>query len=130
MAAVYVSDDYNITGAERFFEEVLKPFFERHIRLQTLSDHPNTTLTDLFHSGGCQQHSVVKQAEANVVRCDGERTSSDSQLLFSSLCSDDVILQWSSTELRFQALRIHSATLPCVRQRWRHWTFWRVTPDS
>ena len=73
MAAIYVSEGYDIAGAEKFFNDLLTPFFDRHIRLQTLSDHPNTTLTDFFHAGGCQQHSVVKQADGSIVRCDGKR---------------------------------------------------------
>ena len=62
----------HITEKDATFDTVLKPFFERHIRLQTLSDHPNTTLTDLFHAMGCQQHSVVKEADGATVRYDGE----------------------------------------------------------
>ena len=71
MAAMYVNDGFDIASAERFFHDVLMPFFERHIRLQTLSDHPNTTLTNLFHSESCQQHSVVKHADGSTVRYDG-----------------------------------------------------------
>ncbi|KAJ3544007.1 hypothetical protein NM688_g5792 [Phlebia brevispora] len=68
IGAIYVDDGYDISGAEKFFNNTLKPFFDRHIRLQTLSDHPNTTLTDLFHAHSCQQHNVVKIAEGAKTR--------------------------------------------------------------
>ena len=72
MGAIYVSDRYNQTGAQAFFNKVLKPFFDRHIRLQTLSDHPNTTLTDLFHAESCQHHSLTREVEGTMIRCTGE----------------------------------------------------------
>lgn len=75
MGATFVDCSFDTSSARLFFDRTLKPFFDRHIRLQTLSDHPNTTLTELFHAAGCQQHDVVKNADGSKVRYGGELRS-------------------------------------------------------
>lgn len=72
IGAIFVDCSFQTDGVKIFFESTLRPFFDRHIRLQTLSDHPNMTLTELFHAGGCQQHNVAKDADGSTVRYDGE----------------------------------------------------------
>ncbi|OBZ71925.1 Endoribonuclease Dicer 1 [Grifola frondosa] len=63
VGALYVSDDFSPAGVEAFFENVVKPFYERHVRFQTLAKHPNTTLLELLQAEGCQQHSIRKRAD-------------------------------------------------------------------
>ncbi|KAI0786396.1 hypothetical protein C8Q75DRAFT_271436 [Abortiporus biennis] len=62
--ALLISDNFTTVGIEKFFDGVLKPFYDRHIRLQTLSLHPNKTLFELFHASGCQQHSMEKTMDS------------------------------------------------------------------
>jgi len=62
MGAVYVSDNFSPIGAEAFFDNVIKPFFNQHITLQTLSHHPTKILFELFQSEGCQEFEIVKEA--------------------------------------------------------------------
>lgn len=59
--AVYVSDNFSPVGSEAFFDRVLKPFFDKHITLQTLSHHPTKVLFELFQSQGCQDFEMVKE---------------------------------------------------------------------
>ncbi|KAH9947264.1 hypothetical protein B0H21DRAFT_345297 [Amylocystis lapponica] len=61
IGALYVSDDYSDAGAQTFFDNVLKSFYDQHIRLQTLSLHPNATLFNWLQAEGCQQHRLSKE---------------------------------------------------------------------
>ncbi|PSR73594.1 hypothetical protein PHLCEN_2v10513 [Hermanssonia centrifuga] len=70
IGAIYVDDSYKNNGVQKFFDEHLKPFYDHHIRLQTLSDHPNKTLTEIFHAESCQNHSIVKEMVGTTLRCD------------------------------------------------------------
>ncbi|THH00410.1 hypothetical protein EW026_g2116 [Hermanssonia centrifuga] len=70
IGAIYVDDSYKNNGVQIFFDNHLKPFYDHHIRLQTLSDHPNKTLTEIFHAESCQNHSIVKEMVGTTLRCD------------------------------------------------------------
>ncbi|KAH9938657.1 ribonuclease III domain-containing protein [Fomitopsis serialis] len=70
VGGLYVSDDFTEAGVVKFFESALKPFYDRHIRMQTLSLHPTSTLFDLLYSYGCQQHQIIKDEDARPRRCD------------------------------------------------------------
>lgn len=62
LGALYVSDDYSPVGAEKFFNKVFKPFYDRHITLQTLSHHPTKVLFELIQArGSCQKFQLVKE---------------------------------------------------------------------
>lgn len=81
IGAIYVSDNFSPAGAEAFFDKVLKPFYDEHITLRTLSHHPTKILFELFQSQGCQEFEIVKDQAVNdegthVVQCDGEATLS------------------------------------------------------
>ena len=64
VGAVYVSDNFSPVGSEAFFDRVLKPFYDQHITLRTLSHHPTKVLFELFQSEGCQQFEITKEAIA------------------------------------------------------------------
>lgn len=75
MGAIYVSDDFSPVGVEAFFDNVLKPFFDKHITLKTLSHHPTKVLFELFQSIGCQEFLIEKYQDPEnpgMVTCDGE----------------------------------------------------------
>ncbi|RPD61964.1 hypothetical protein L226DRAFT_463450 [Lentinus tigrinus ALCF2SS1-7] len=61
LGALYVSDDFFEAGVGNFFENVYKPFIEAHIRLQTLSGNPKTTLLEFLQAEGCVNNAVVKR---------------------------------------------------------------------
>ncbi|KAF8558886.1 ribonuclease III [Imleria badia] len=72
IGALYVSDGFRLDGAEKFFKKVLKPFYDRHITLKTLSHHPTKILFELLQSHGCQQFELVKERNdlTQETRCD------------------------------------------------------------
>lgn len=79
MGAVYVSDNFSSVGVEAFFDNILKPFFDKHITLKTLSHHPTKVLFELFQSIGCQEFLIDKYLDPEkpgVVICDGKNISS------------------------------------------------------
>ena len=75
IGAVYISDDFSAVGAEQFFNNVLRPFYDRHISLKTLSHHPTKVLFELLQAQGCQQFQIVKDQTKNMIeqytQCDG-----------------------------------------------------------
>lgn len=66
-----------MNGVEAFFDKILKPFYDGHIRLQSLSHHPSKTLYDLFHQLGCRQHQMLKEVQKDGVHCHGEHSMFD-----------------------------------------------------
>ncbi|GJJ07506.1 hypothetical protein Clacol_001708 [Clathrus columnatus] len=73
MGAVYVSDNFSPVGVEALFDNVLKPFFDKHITLKTLSYHPTKVLFELFQSRGCQEFLIDKYLDPEkpgLVTCD------------------------------------------------------------
>lgn len=72
IGAMYVCDGYELHGVQRFFDKMFKPFYEHHIHLHTLAQHPTKSLYELLQAEGCQQHSMRKNVIAgNVVRSEG-----------------------------------------------------------
>ncbi|KZT12710.1 uncharacterized protein LAESUDRAFT_719002 [Laetiporus sulphureus 93-53] len=69
IAALYVSDDFAEENVTVLFDEVMKPFYDRYVRIQTLWPQPIATLYELLTSYGCQRHSIVKERKKQT-RCD------------------------------------------------------------
>ncbi|KAF8974226.1 hypothetical protein BDZ97DRAFT_3979 [Flammula alnicola] len=67
--AIYISDNFDPVGAESLFDNVLKPFYDKHITLQTLSHHPTKILFELLQAQGCQQFEITKDKDENIIRC-------------------------------------------------------------
>ncbi|KAF4602175.1 hypothetical protein EYR40_005379 [Pleurotus pulmonarius] len=63
IGAIYLSDDLSPEGTERFFDKVLRPFFDEHITLRTLSHHPTKTLLEVFQAHGCHQFEIFKEKD-------------------------------------------------------------------
>ncbi|KIJ70179.1 hypothetical protein HYDPIDRAFT_78543 [Hydnomerulius pinastri MD-312] len=61
IGALYVSDGFTSDGAEAFYNKALKPFYDRHITLKTLSHHPTKVLFELLQAHGCQQFELLKE---------------------------------------------------------------------
>lgn len=70
---MYISDNFSPVGAEAFFDNVLRPFFDKHITLQTLTEHPTKTLFELVQAHGCQAMKITRDnVKSGVTRCSGE----------------------------------------------------------
>ncbi|KAI0347065.1 ribonuclease III [Trametopsis cervina] len=69
LGAVFISAGYDIGAVQTVFNKICKPFYLRHIRLQTLSPHPATTLLQLFQAEHCQSHSIQKEADDLNITC-------------------------------------------------------------
>lgn len=85
VGAIYISDNFSPIGAEAFFDNVLKPFYDKHVTLKTLSHHPTKILFELFQAQGCQQFEILKEKVDDITRCHGEMFEYRSQSLHSSL---------------------------------------------
>lgn len=72
IGAIYISDDFTPIGAEQLFDNVLKPFYDKHITLQTLSHHPTKILFELFQAQGCHLFEISKENNAEKTLCHGE----------------------------------------------------------
>ena len=96
IGALYISDDFTESGVVNFFDGALKPFYDRHIRMQTLSLHPTSTLFDLLCSYGCQQHQMIREEDTRPRRCHGtyapSATSRVGGLIVCTVVVHDVIL--------------------------------------
>ncbi|EKM59649.1 uncharacterized protein PHACADRAFT_114689 [Phanerochaete carnosa HHB-10118-sp] len=68
VGAIYVSDRFGTQGVKTFFQKVLRPFYDRHIRLHTLAPHPGTSLFEFLQAEGCQQHAMRKTNLGKEVR--------------------------------------------------------------
>jgi len=51
------------------FDRVLKPFYDKHITLNTLSHHPTKILFELLQAQGCQQFGITKDRNDGLTRC-------------------------------------------------------------
>lgn len=82
LGALLVLDNFNSKSTERVYQKVFKPFFEKHISLQTLAHHPTKVLFEMLQARGCQQFEIAEgpanglDAEGTPlpegqVRCDG-----------------------------------------------------------
>jgi len=80
IGAIYISDCFMPVGAEALFDNILRPFFDRHITLRTLSHHPTKVLFELFQAHGCQQFSILKEKHEDGTRCHGEIPTTHEQV--------------------------------------------------
>jgi len=64
IGAIFLSDNFSPEGAQSFFDKILKPFYDKHITLRTLSHHPTKTLFEVLQAHGCQQFEVIREYES------------------------------------------------------------------
>ena len=80
IGAIFISDNFSLKGAQSFFDKILKPFYDKHITLRTLSHHPTKTLFEVLQAHGCQQFEVTREYEPTEefrkgMLCSGESCS-------------------------------------------------------
>ncbi|KAJ7276292.1 hypothetical protein B0H12DRAFT_1227452 [Mycena haematopus] len=61
IGAIYVSDNCTPVGVGAFFDAVLKPFYDKHISLRTLAQHPTKILFELIQAQKCQKFQLLKE---------------------------------------------------------------------
>lgn len=71
LGALFVSDDCSLVGAQIFFDNVFKPFYDTHIAYKSLSLHATNTVLELFQKKGCKQFRLDKQPHGNKTQCRG-----------------------------------------------------------
>ena len=71
VGAIYISDDLEWTGVQQLFKHLLQPFYEKHIRMNTLAVHPTKILLELVQSQCCHKLELVKSASAGQTQCNG-----------------------------------------------------------
>ncbi|TFK55753.1 ribonuclease III [Heliocybe sulcata] len=106
IGAIYISDNFSPVGSEAFFVKVLRPFYDKHITLKTLSHHPTKTLFELFQAEGCHEFEMVKQ---QMTRCEGWCLTDADMTLHSnfrlSVVVHDTILAAAASTSSFSASR-------------------------
>lgn len=80
VGAIFVSDGFDIKPLRAVFEKLFEPFYNKYIRLQTLSPHPTTTLMELLQAEHCHAHGMRKKAQGGSVRYDGRLRAVNSSL--------------------------------------------------
>ena len=101
LGALYVSDDFFEAGVGIFFENVYKPFIEAHVRLQTLSGNPKTTLLEFLQAEGCMNNSVGKrpaEKQNQPVHMEGK-------------CCGDCADRCTSTDVAFALVVVHGQVI-------------------
>ncbi|KAJ6516002.1 hypothetical protein C8R45DRAFT_958371 [Mycena sanguinolenta] len=71
IGAIYVSDNCTPVGVEAFFDSVLKPFYDQHISLRTLAQHPTKILFELIQAQQCQKFQFLKEKASGTTFCHG-----------------------------------------------------------
>ncbi|KAK0454722.1 hypothetical protein EV421DRAFT_1758788 [Armillaria borealis] len=69
MGAMCISDDFLPDGVEAIFLNLVQPFYDKHITLQTLSHHPTKVLLELLQASGCQDFEISKENDGGSVQC-------------------------------------------------------------
>ncbi|KAF8591451.1 ribonuclease III [Ramaria rubella] len=93
LGAIYVSDNFSPEGVEAFFDGILKPFFDKHITLKTLSHHPTKILFELFQSRGCQEFEIIKHTG----------TENPGSVVCDVLCHDIILASAEDPSAQFAA---------------------------
>jgi endoribonuclease Dicer len=76
-----VNEGCNVESVQTVFDKMFKPFYIRHVRLQTLLPHPSSTLFELLQAEHCHAHGIKKEVDGQNVRCNGKPSRSVSYFL-------------------------------------------------
>ncbi len=104
----------SLASVESFFDNVLRPFYDKHITLSTLALRPTTTLVELLSAQGCQSFDIKKEAFGPTTRCQGPFFSHTNQsivlILNSVLLHDQVLASAEDQRPSYAVIRAcHSA---------------------
>ncbi|KAL0570758.1 Dicer-like protein 1 [Marasmius crinis-equi] len=97
IGALYLSDNFSPAGVNKFFAKVLKPFYDKHISLQTLSHHPTKVLFELFQSKRCQRFEILREGDNclvlvhGVVLASAQESNAAAAARRASVCALDAI---------------------------------------
>ncbi|EGO27424.1 hypothetical protein SERLADRAFT_446652 [Serpula lacrymans var. lacrymans S7.9] len=106
IGAIYISDGFQPIGSELVFNNILKPFYNKHITLKTLSHHPTKVILELLEAHGCQSFEIVKKEDTNQPGLTCCETANDSSTL---VVIHDVILAAATDTSAAMASRRASA---------------------
>lgn len=104
VGTLLISDEFSEEGVAKFFERGLKPFYDQHVRLQSLCPHPTTTLFELLQSHGCQTHRISKEKNQTLVRCTGKSEHRAITVLLGSWIPSAVIVHGVTLAIAEDAL--------------------------
>jgi len=77
LGALFISEDCDVAAVEAFFHSVLRPFYDQHIRLNSLSSHPTAVLFKIMEASSCQDFQLKKTtSRPDAHQQDGERSLS------------------------------------------------------
>jgi endoribonuclease Dicer len=65
IGAIFVSDGFRADGVMRFYNDVLRPFFEHYVDPDDLAVHPTRKLTDILDARGCHQFEITRGKNAS-----------------------------------------------------------------
>ncbi|EPQ59279.1 hypothetical protein GLOTRDRAFT_136195 [Gloeophyllum trabeum ATCC 11539] len=108
IGAVYISDNFSPVGSETLFVNVLKPFYDKHITLKTLSHHPTKILFELFQAEGCHEFEMLKQQVHPERSSSDGRTGGSQQITRCEVIVHDTILAAAESATTLSASRMAS----------------------
>lgn len=126
LGALFISEDYAIAALEAFFENVMRPFYDEHIRLSSCSTHPTSTLFKILESRSCQRFEMERVTQdKGVVRSDGVLLLPERPPL-----PPLIHMQWSFTTSFLRPRQATRRMEHLARRRSRHYWRWSGTLDS
>jgi len=81
IGAIYISDGFRTEGVEKFYNNVMKPFYDRYVDAEELFVQPTRRLTDKLNAHGCHQFEIVKHQHDASNDKDGKRFLSEGDAL-------------------------------------------------
>lgn len=95
IGVLYMPDCSSLASVELFFNNVLRPFYDKYITLSTLALRPTTTLVELLRAQGCQSFDIKKEPFGPTTRCQGlfySHTNQSMVLISNSVLLHDQVL--------------------------------------
>lgn len=93
LEALYVSDNCNLDGAERFFDNVFKPFFDEFVTFEMVVRRAADAVLEVLNRLGCRQYSSVHGIQNGMHWC----KSKSSLLRFHHICSNVQVVWHGNT---------------------------------
>ncbi|KAF8332689.1 uncharacterized protein EI90DRAFT_3145368 [Cantharellus anzutake] len=81
LGALLVCENFIASGAGKMYQRLLKPFYDKHITLRTLSHHPTKLLFELFQTQGCQNFEIIRENDVPAAKDGGPNSGCSGQPL-------------------------------------------------